>query len=324
VALAVVCLALDNWLDVVRLPGSGSSSSTLTTTSNSTGIRHWRKINASHESSLPPPSRTGTLANQSLSAHQEDAAAEEEEPEDGSSANGQHQQETLVHDDGAPPPATIVCQLSADLGNNLVQYAHCHAVAQLLLRQHNLTTQIVIRHFEVRRWVRGARDMQTCIPFFRAANFSAANSKAYDRKRDDQLALLGPADGGVLVRQLVTAPKPLAPDKVDGALRLFADLVEASRRGEPPFPHAAETFGGENSSGTDSASEDIRLPFLYVSWLTAIDAYVDEFVGDFRRLFAFDAASSSSSAANGTNATHPRDDGCCNILPHEDETVFVR
>jgi hypothetical protein len=63
----------------------------------------------------------------SLPAHQEEK--EREEPEDhGVSGPQQHEP---VHEDGAASPlATIVCQRSADLENNLVKYAHCHAVSQ--------------------------------------------------------------------------------------------------------------------------------------------------------------------------------------------------
>jgi hypothetical protein len=147
-------------------------------------------------------------------------------------------------------------------------------------------------------------------------DFAAANSEAFDRKRDEQLALLGRKVGGVLRRQFVKMTTPLAPDKLDDALQLFADLVEASRRGQPPFQNATPTYrdNGAESSG-------IRVPFLFVSWLKAIDAYIDEFVGDFRSIFAFDTA--SLSASNESDGTHAGN-ACCNILPQEDETVFVR
>jgi hypothetical protein len=328
VALALACLALDRWLGLVRLPTPSTSSSSSSAVlgrakkTNAKAIRHNRSSdnNASHEPSLPSSS-PGTLSNRS--------SADQGEDEHGDEPNINQQQKEEEPSASAsalapPPPATLVCQFSGEMGNNLDKYAHCHVVAQLLLRRHRLKTSIVIRHQDSGKWVHGARDLQRCVPFFRPMDFAGANSAAFDRLRETQLARLGRNVSDVLVNLLVTSTPQLAASgaPLDDALALFANLVERSRRGDPPFvrSNVTDTYDGAHANGTTYGS-DVRVPFLFVSWMTSIDAYVDEFVDDFRRMFAFDAASLPSSAAsNGTNSR----DACCNLLPYEDETVFVR
>jgi hypothetical protein len=318
VALALACLALDSWLDLVRLPDSSLSSSLgRAKKTNATAIRHNRSSDpASHEPSLPSPS-SGTLSNRSS------ADQDEDEHGGGPNINPQPKEEDEPSDSApAPPtPATLVCQFSGEMGNNLDKYAHCHVVSQLLRRRHRLKTRIVIRHQDSSKWVYGARDLQRCVPFFRPMDFAGANSAAFDRLRETQLDLLGRNVSDVLVNRLVASTPQLATaNALDDALALFAELVGRSRRGEPPFVrnNVTDPYDAADINGTTYGS-DIRVPFLFVSWMTSIDAYVDEFMDDFRRMFAFDAASLSLAS----NRTSPRD-ACCNLLPYEDETVFVR
>jgi hypothetical protein len=319
VALAVAFLALDNWLDPVRLPGSSSTPTAKKKDSNNaTEIRRNRSSYDGHRSNVPSSSRpAAALSNRSSDAQREPDEARQEDPN--SLEDGQTQPAPPPPTPPMPPqppPATIVCQLSGEMGNNLGKYAHCHVVAQLLLRRYHMRTTIVLRHQDHGKWVKGARDLQRCVPFFRSMDFAGANSREFDSTREMQVAMLGRNASEVLLSRLETSTDRLAPGELDEALRMFADLVEASRRGDPPFRKSGTAAEIQRSNGT---SETIRVPFLHVAWMSSIDAYVDEFVGDFRELFAFDTASLSS---NGTVAGG--DIACCGVLPYEDETVFVR
>jgi hypothetical protein len=308
---------------LVRLPDSSLSSLGRAKKTNATAIRHNRSSdnNESHEPSLPSSS-PGTLRNRSSDAHQEQDDKPELEKHNVSANEPQEEEEPSDSALAPPPPATLVCQFSGEMGNNLDKYAHCHVVSQLLLRRHRLKTRIVIRHQDSSKWVYGARDLQRCVPFFRPRDFAGANSVAFDRLRETQFDVLGRNVSDVLLNRLVASTPQLATttNALDDALALFANLVGRSRRGDPPFSrnNVTDPHDGAHANGTTYGS-DVRLPFLFVSWMTSIDVYVDEFIDDFRRMFAFDAASLSL-ASNGTNSR----DACCNLLPYEDETVFVR
>jgi hypothetical protein len=205
------------------------------------------------------------------------------------------------------PSVSIVCQFSGEMGNNLDKYAHCHAVSRLLHSAFRVKSRIVIRHQENPKWRRGANDLTSCVPFFRSRNFEEGNSPIFHQRVEELSRLVGNDLSTKLAGIFApdAAYRFLRPEVVNDTLRIFANVTV--QYGVTPAGYNSSASGPSSSANRSSDQSSISLPFLYVSWMYTADSFHDDFIEDFRRIFAYDSS--------------PK---CCSVFPDEDETVFVR
>jgi hypothetical protein len=180
-------------------------------------------------------------------------------------------------------PATIVVQLSGEMGNQLSKIAHGHALLLWLKREFRIDATIVLRHQEHPKWVRARASVQKCFPATRSYDFSAANTLEFKNRSRQQSAWLGSSLDAINNIESVA--------NVTRALQLFARF----NRSEVPEQH---------SSSNSMGNSNISLPFLYSDLLVQNDFFMDRFYEDYRELFHFDPA-------------------CCLHRPEPDESIFV-
>jgi hypothetical protein len=163
-------------------------------------------------------------------------------------------------------PATIVVQLSGEMGNQLSKIAHGHALFLWLKREFRLDATVVLRHQTKPKWVRGRDNLQKCFPATRSYDFSAANTLEFENRSRQQSAWLGSS--------LDAINNPESAANVSRALQLFAQF----NRSEVHEQHSS------------MSNSNISLPFLYADLLVSNDLFMDRFYDDFRELFRFDPA----------------------------------
>lgn len=177
-------------------------------------------------------------------------------------------QQSLQTNDTDTTAATIVVQLSGEMGNQLSKIAHGHALLLWLKREFRLDATIVLRHQEKRKkWIPARENVQKCFPATRSYDFSAANTLEFDNRFQVQSAWLGSS------LDAINDPESVAND-VSRALQLFAQ-----------FNRSAEVHEQHSSSNSN-----ISLPFLYSDLLVMDDLFMDRFYDDYRELFRFDPA----------------------------------
>jgi hypothetical protein len=162
-------------------------------------------------------------------------------------------------------PATIVVQLSGEMGNQLSKIAHGHALFLWLKREFRLDATVVLRHQTHPKWVGGRDNVQNCFPATRSYDFSGANTLEFENRSRQQSAWLGSS--------LDAINNPESAANVSSALQLFAQL----NRSEMHEQHSM-------------SNSNISLPFLYADLLVSNDLFMDRFYDDFRELFRFDSA----------------------------------
>jgi hypothetical protein len=161
-------------------------------------------------------------------------------------------------------PATIVVQLSGEMGNNLSKIAHGHALSLWLKREFGLEATVILRHQTHPKWVRARQSVQKCFPVTRSYNFSAANTPEFDNSYRQQSAWLGSSLDGININESFNVSK---------ALQLFTQL----------------NHSGEEQQ-LDDGNGNISLPFLYADLLVSCDLFMDKFYDDYRELFRVDPA----------------------------------
>jgi hypothetical protein len=161
--------------------------------------------------------------------------------------------------------ATIVVQLSGEMGNQLSKIAHGHALFLWLKREFGLEATVILRHQEKPKWLSARENVQKCFPATRSYDFSAANTLEFQNRSRQQSAWLGSS--------LDSINNPESVANVSRALQLFAQF---------------------NRSGVheqhSSSNSNISLPFLYSDLLVMDDLFMDRFYDDYRELFRFDPA----------------------------------
>jgi hypothetical protein len=180
-------------------------------------------------------------------------------------------------------PATIVVQLSGEMGNQLSKIAHGHALSLWLKREFRVDATIVLRHQDKPKWISARENVQKCFPATRSYDFSAANTLEFEDRSRQQSALLGSS--------LDAINNPESLGNVSRALQLFVHFDRAE---------VHEQHSISNSMG----NSNISLPFLYSDLLVMDDLFMDRFYDDYRELFRFDPA-------------------CCQHRPEPDESIFV-
>mmetsp|Transcript_45114 Transcript_45114/g.109777 ORF Transcript_45114/g.109777 Transcript_45114/m.109777 type:complete len:604 (+) Transcript_45114:185-1996(+) len=183
------------------------------------------------------------------------------------------------------PVVSVVVSLSGELGNNLHHLAHGIGLQEWLRQEFDVESNIVIRHHKVGKWKKAYDDIQTCFPILAEWDFTAGNSKQFDRleklqkewlnDRHDQVIALVNSGNLTNVRQ--------------GLYRLAKNILHDTTR-----PNITTT------------TTTLRVPFI-VS-LTILDAFpvIDRHFDTIRRIFAY-------------NHSNPE---CCALFPTRDETVF--
>jgi hypothetical protein len=161
--------------------------------------------------------------------------------------------------------ATIVVQLSGEMGNQLSKIAHGHALFLWLKREFGLDATIILRHQERPKWLRARDSVQKCFPATRSYDFSAANTLEFENRSRQQSAWLGSSLDAINNHESVA--------NVSRALQLFAHF----NRSEVHEQHS-------------SSNSNISLPFLYSNLLVMDDLFMDRFYDDYRELFRFDPA----------------------------------
>jgi len=205
---------------------------------------------------------------------------------------------------GGVSPPTIVCQLSGEMGNNLGKYAHCMALARWLEERqlYGLTEKatIVLRHQSLAKWAHARRDLQQCFPHFRNLDFEEGNTKDFDAKVPLLEELMGPR-----LRQSNTTTAGIGSGN-----KLTNVLTDINSPVLHQVKQTVQTYVDKrnmvcaNSSATAN-HQGLPLPFLYSNYMVGFDGYLEEFLDDYRRIFAFD------------------EEACCQHRAEPDETVFV-
>jgi hypothetical protein len=165
---------------------------------------------------------------------------------------------------GEVPPVTIVVQLSGEMGNNIAKLATGKGLQLWAQRQYGITTDLVLRHQEHPKWVKGMRDLKKCFPHLRGFDFELGNGPNYNERTAQQQQLLG--NKSALLR-LTTAR--------------VGDIEEtlSTLRGIQP---------GTKGIIVQGSSSNITLPFLLADHLALIDVWADKFYDDYRQFFEFD------------------------------------
>jgi hypothetical protein len=164
------------------------------------------------------------------------------------------------------PPATIVVELSGEMGNHLSKLAHGFGLSLWLQREYGVQTKIVLRHQEKPKWLTARDALQQCFPVSRTWDFQQGNTAEIDLQRVRQTEWLGTWLDGI------NGVKGFEEAQVDSTLQLFATLL------------------ANNHSRAEGPSSNVSSPFLYSQSFVTNDIFMDRYYDEYRRIFQFDTA----------------------------------
>jgi len=179
--------------------------------------------------------------------------------------------------------ATIIVQLSGEMGNNLHKLAFARGL-QIQLLGRDVSTNLILRHMDGddSKWKRARSFISRCFPKLSHLDFEAGNSQEYQDRQVQQKILYGASVEGLKL-------KGKDDETVTRVLDHLQSLVN----------------DGKFSTSSVGMPKDakIHLPFLVADEMVDHE-YLDRYRNDFRTFFDFD------------------DDACCAAIPEPDESVF--
>lgn len=180
------------------------------------------------------------------------------------------------------PNATIVVQLSGEMGNNLHKIAFARGL-QLQAQQRGVSTNLILRHGDDDgKWKRSRSLIVQCFPQLSHLDFTAGNTAEYRERILQQKMLFGGKAAGLLI-----------DNKEDETVtRVLNHLQHLVVNETTPFIRAEVPVDAR-----------IRLPMVISNEMVR-HTYLDRFKNDFQHFFAFD------------------DEACCAQIPEPDESVF--
>ena len=205
-----------------------------------------------------------------------------------------------------PIDASIVIQLSGEMGNNLSKIAMGRAIQLMALKEFELQTNLILRHQEDnQKWKLAKRDITKCFPNLRKMNFEAANSAKFEEKLMEQNLLYGNQNVTKLKliesgndTAFVTGNREKSTTSSD-VLKLLSELVQYGGQGGKPDNHPQE----DTVTSEMNNDQMIHLPFLFVDSMINMEL-MDKYRDDFIEFFQFN------------------DQKCCLELPQPNESVF--
>jgi hypothetical protein len=184
------------------------------------------------------------------------------------------------------PNATIVVQLSGEMGNNLHKIAFARGL-QIQAMERGVLTNMILRHMDGddSKWKRARSFISRCFPNLSHLDFEAGNSVRYkDLILQQKILFAGSASGLKLNGK--------SDDEVARVLDHLRMLVMMN-----------VTIPFDETAGVLHHDAGIYLPFL-IADIMVDHEYLDRFRDDFRNFFTFD------------------DERCCAAVPDPDESVF--
>ena len=156
---------------------------------------------------------------------------------------------------------TIVIQLSGEMANQLCKLAFGYGLKWMLEDDHNITSNIILRHQENPKWVTAHKSMRLCYPKIRTMDFSQGNTREFDDRQKQQDRWLGHND----FHHLTSA------SRASESLNKFVRLISNTRQLPPELPVDA----------------NITLPFIYADSHDS-PSIVDRFFDRLKDLFEYD------------------------------------
>jgi hypothetical protein len=152
---------------------------------------------------------------------------------------------------------TLVCQVRAELGNNLGHLAHCLGIQSQLAALHNLSSHLVVRNAGG-KWQRARSDIHACFPRLSMHSFQKGNTNEFSvrRRQLNQTAFN------------VSGVSSDDPTEVDASLLRFANYT---RHHSFRLPNPAISF-----------------PFLYADRMSFLDYVPDRYLDAIQEWFVFD------------------------------------
>lgn len=130
-------------------------------------------------------------------------------------------------------PATIVVQLSGEMGNNMCKLAQGHALSQWLKELTGLPTELVLRHQDASKWIGAAKDMRQCFPAFRHADFEQGNTPEFDTGVNLQKNRYGNNIHEMFYSGINSKDNRwVTPEIIEPTLRLFSELIRHDNKSQ--------------------------------------------------------------------------------------------
>ena len=223
---------------------------------------------ASSASSVSPPPSPPSTQRQNIQIHRDQSGVK---------------MSTTNADAFVVPNATIIVQLSGEMGNNLHKLSFARGL-QIQLSERGVSTNLILRHMDGddSKWKRARSFISRCFPRLSHLDFEAANSPEYQERQVQQKILYGQAVSGLKLK-----------GKDDVSVKRVLDNLQSLLNDE--------RFS--TSSVGIPKDANIHLPFLVADEMVDHE-YLDRYRDDFRTFFEFD------------------DDVCCAAVPEPDESVF--
>jgi hypothetical protein len=197
--------------------------------------------------------------------------------------------------------ASIVVQLSGEMGNNLNKLAFGRGL-QLLLAEQNVTTNLVLRHQEHPKWKLAQRNIQQCFPNLAHFDFQAGNTPEFRERQLQQRLLYGTSSSDLVL----SGNSNSNSNATMAVLDHLNHLVQRKHHSNPTTSQKNNNIYNNNTRDLwVEPGATIQPPFLYADQMVSME-FMDRFKDDFLEFFRFD--------------THK----CCATLPDDDESVFVR
>ena len=156
---------------------------------------------------------------------------------------------------------SIVVVLAGELGNHLFRLAGGYSIQRILQDEYGLHSHFVLQHQMVQKWVKPARDLKDCFPYFRSMDFTLGNSEEFRQRLQQQENWLGEQNTSKLVFSGSTNVR-----------RGLNYLMEILTTATPP---------------EIDTTANISLPFIMTRAGANWD-FVDSYFDGLKRLFAFD------------------------------------
>ena len=233
----------------------------------------------------------------------------------------QQQQKDQLKTEQKHYDASIVIQLTGEMGNNLNKIAYGYGLQLLAERRYNITTNLVMRHQEEHpKWRLAVQNLQQCFPNLKEFDYSAGNTVEF-REKQLQQTLYYNADIGVEVdndadmnsavgQYLLNIPNSnevttnVALEKFSKIVKKQQTILNKNIESEGFDPELVQLLKQQQQGDkSNPINTTIRLPFIYANHM--VDDYMKDILFDeYHTFFNFD------------------NEACCNILPDENEIVY--
>jgi hypothetical protein len=164
------------------------------------------------------------------------------------------------------------------MGNQLGALAYGYGLKWILEQDYNITSSVMLRHqTKTTKWVTARKSMTECFPNFRDADFSAGNTKEFERLSRDQELWLG-KDHTLLLSNT---------NSMSTRLDALVQVLSLDKDEDTPTP-TNNTNNTDTAGTTQEHQGNISLPFLYADSMLHLGYILDRYYEELRNLFQFD------------------------------------